>query len=223
MDKDRVIIFDTTLRDAEQTPGASLTVPDKLEIARQLARLKVDVIEAGFPISSNEDFEAVHRIGQEVEGPVICGLARVVLKDIDRVGEALEGADSPRIHTFVGTSDIHLAGQLRKGKSEVLEMAVAAVKHARSYCDDVEFEGTGGATVTVSMDSWDFDTYLYLLDQDCHVLVENDDRDGQTSNSGISVQLPADGAYSMVFTSKHPISGPAAATGSFDWELDCAP
>ena len=89
MDKDRVIIFDTTLRDAEQTPGASLTVPDKLEIARQLARLKVDVIEAGFPISSNEDFEAVHRIGQEVEGPVICGLARVVLKDIDRVGEAL--------------------------------------------------------------------------------------------------------------------------------------
>ncbi len=139
MDKDRVIIFDTTLRDAEQTPGASLTVPDKLEIARQLARLKVDVIEAGFPISSNEDFEAVHRIGQEVEGPVICGLARVVLKDIDRVGEALEGAASPRIHTFVGTSDIHLAGQLRKGKSEVLEMAVAAVKHARSYCDDVEF------------------------------------------------------------------------------------
>ena len=139
MDKDRVIIFDTTLRDAEQTPGASLTVPDKLEIARQLARLKVDVIEAGFPISSNEDFEAVHRIGQEVEGPVICGLARVVLKDIDRVGEALEGADSPRIHTFVGTSDIHLAGQLRKGKSEVLEMALAAVKHARSYCDDVEF------------------------------------------------------------------------------------
>ena len=91
------------------------------------------------------------------------------------------------------------------------------------YYDDVEFEGIGGATVTVTMDSWDFDTYLYLLDQDCHVLVENDDRDGLTSNSGISVQLPADGAYTMVFTSKHPFSGPAAATGSFDWEIDCAP
>ena len=139
MDKDRVIIFDTTLRDAEQTPGASLTVPDKLEIAHQLARLKVDVIEAGFPISSNEDFEAVHRIGQEVEGPVICGLARVLLKDIDRVGEALEGAARQRIHTFVGTSDIHLAGQMRKDRSEVLEMAVAAVRQARSHCDDVEF------------------------------------------------------------------------------------
>ena len=87
MASDRVIVFDTTLRDAEQTPGASLTVPDKLEIAHQLTRLKVDVIEAGFPISSNEDFEAVHKIGQEVEGPIICGLARVLLKDIERAAD----------------------------------------------------------------------------------------------------------------------------------------
>lgn len=135
----RVYIFDTTLRDAEQTPGASLTVREKLEVAHQLARLRVDIIEAGFPVSSNEDFEAVRRIGQEVAGPVICGLARAVPEDIDRAGAALQGAPRPRIHTFIGTSDIHLAGQLRKGREEVLKMAVAAVEQAKSYCDDVEF------------------------------------------------------------------------------------
>ncbi|MDP6701515.1 MAG: 2-isopropylmalate synthase, partial [Candidatus Latescibacteria bacterium] len=113
-DNNRVFIFDTTLRDAEQTPGASLKVNEKLEVAHQLARLKVDIIEAGFPISSNEDFEAVRRIGQEVVGPVICGLARAVLKDIDRAGEALQDAPKPRIHTFIGTSEIHLKGQMRK-------------------------------------------------------------------------------------------------------------
>lgn len=136
---DRVIVFDTTLRDAEQTPGASLSVPEKMEIAHQLARLKVDVIEAGFPVSSNEDFEAVRRIGLEVEGPTICGLARVVPKDIERAGEALKGAARPRIHTFVGTSDIQLEQQLRKSRAEVLKMAVDAVELAKSYCDDVEF------------------------------------------------------------------------------------
>jgi len=139
MSTDRVVVFDTTLRDAEQTPGASLTFPDKLAIAHQLARLKVDVIEAGFPISSNEDFEAVRRIGQEVAGPAICGLSRAVPKDIERAGEALDGAAKPRIHTFVGTSEIHLSGQLRKGQAEVLKMAVAAVELAKSFCDDVEF------------------------------------------------------------------------------------
>ncbi len=138
-DANRVYIFDTTLRDAEQTPGASLTVKEKLEVAHQLARLKVDIIEAGFPVSSNEDFEAVRRIGQEVAGPVICGLSRAVPLDIDRAGEALRDAPRPRIHTFIGTSDIHLAGQLRKGREEVLKMAVAAVEQAKSYCDDVEF------------------------------------------------------------------------------------
>jgi 2-isopropylmalate synthase len=138
-DSNRVFIFDTTLRDAEQTPGASLAVKEKFEVAQQLARLKVDIIEAGFPISSNEDFEAVRRIGQEIEGPVICGLARAMPKDIDRAGEALKDALRPRIHTFVGTSEIHLKGQLRKGQEEVLKMAVAAVELAKSYCEDVEF------------------------------------------------------------------------------------
>ena len=135
----RVYIFDTTLRDAEQTPGASLTAREKLEIAHQLARLKVDVIEAGFPVSSNEDFEAVRRIGQEIERPIICGLARAVPKDVERAGAALQGASRPRIHTFIGTSDIQLAGQLRKDREEVLKMAVESVEQAKSYCDDVEF------------------------------------------------------------------------------------
>jgi 2-isopropylmalate synthase len=138
-DNNKVIIFDATLRDAEQTPGASLTVPEKLEIAHQLARLNVDVIEAGFPVSSNEDFEAVRRIGQEVEGPIICGLARAVPGDINRAGQALKDAPRPRIHTFIGTSEIHLKGQLRKNREEVLKMAVAAVQQARSYGQDVEF------------------------------------------------------------------------------------
>ena len=149
-DANRVIIFDTTLRDAEQTPGASLTVREKMEIAHQLARLRVDVIEAGFPISSNEDFEAVRRIGQEVEGPVICGLSRVLPKDIDRAGEALQDAPRPRIHTFVGTSDIHLQGQLRKTREEVLKMAVAAVEQAKSYCEDVEFSPMDAARTELS-------------------------------------------------------------------------
>ncbi|MCH7945554.1 MAG: 2-isopropylmalate synthase, partial [Armatimonadetes bacterium] len=138
-EQDRVVVFDTTLRDAEQTPGASLRVRDKLEIAHQLARLQVDVIEAGFPISSNEDFEAVRRIGLEVEGPTICGLTRVLLKDIDRAAEALKDASNPRIHTFVGTSDSHLQGQMRKSREEVLDMAVKAVAHAKGFVDDVEF------------------------------------------------------------------------------------
>ncbi len=138
-DQNRIIIFDTTLRDAEQTPGATLSVEEKFTVAQQLAKLQVDVIEAGFPISSNDDFEAVRRIGQEVEGPTICGLARVLAKDIDRAGEALKGAPRSRIHTFVGTSKIHLEGQLRKSEAEVLKMAVAAVELAKSYGDDVEF------------------------------------------------------------------------------------
>ena len=138
-DSKRVYIFDTTLRDAEQTPGASLTVKEKLEIAHQLARLKVDIIEAGFPLSSNEDFEAVRRIAHEVEGPMICGLARALPKDVERAGAALKGAPNPRIHTFIGTSEVHMQGQMRKGKEDVLKMAVAAVELAKSFCDSVEF------------------------------------------------------------------------------------
>jgi 2-isopropylmalate synthase len=140
---DRVIIFDTTLRDGEQSPGFSMNTMEKLEMARQLARLRVDVIEAGFPISSDEDFEATREVARQVgslEGaPSICGLSRVGLADIDRCWEAVKYARRPRIHTFVATSDIHLKYKLRKSRTEILQAAVAAVKHARGYCEDVEF------------------------------------------------------------------------------------
>ena len=140
---DRVIIFDTTLRDGEQAPGFSMNVIEKLEMARQLARLNVDVIEAGFPISSDEDFESVREVAKTVgqlEGaPSICGLSRVGLGDIDRCWEAVKYAKRPRIHTFVATSDIHLKYKLRKSRAEVLKASVEAVRHARGYCDDVEF------------------------------------------------------------------------------------
>ncbi len=136
---DRVIIFDTTLRDGEQSPGASLNADEKLEIARQLARLGVDVIEAGFPISSPDDFEAVRRIAREVRGPIIAGLARARPEDIDRCWEAVKEAERPRIHTFLSTSDIHLSHQFRMTRERALEEAVAMVRRAKSYCPDVEF------------------------------------------------------------------------------------
>jgi 2-isopropylmalate synthase len=140
---DRVIIFDTTLRDGEQAPGFSMNTGEKLEMARQLARLNVDVIEAGFPISSDEDFEATREVARQVgvlEGaPIICGLSRVGLGDIDRCWEAVKYARRPRIHTFVATSDIHLKYKLRKSRAEVLRAAAEAVRHARGYCEDVEF------------------------------------------------------------------------------------
>jgi 2-isopropylmalate synthase len=143
MTDDRVIIFDTTLRDGEQAPGFSMNAMEKLELARQLARLQVDVIEAGFPISSDEDFEATREVARQVgtlEGaPSICGLSRVGLADIDRCWEAVKYARKPRIHTFVATSDIHLKYKLRKSRAEVLKAAVEAVRHARTYCEDVEF------------------------------------------------------------------------------------
>ncbi len=137
--KEKIIIFDTTLRDGEQSPGASLNIKEKLELARQLAKLKVDVIEAGFPISSEGDFEAVNRIARTVEGPVIAGLSRVLKKDIDRCWEAVRPAQRPRIHTFVGTSPLHRDYILRKSAKAVLKMAVEAVKRARGYTEDVEF------------------------------------------------------------------------------------
>ena len=140
---DRVIIFDTTLRDGEQAPGFSMNTMEKLEMARQLARLQVDVIEAGFPISSDEDFEATREVAKQVgtldNAPTICGLSRVGLGDIDRCWEAVKYARKPRIHTFVATSDIHLKYKLRKSRAEVLKASVDAVRHARAYCEDVEF------------------------------------------------------------------------------------
>lgn len=135
----RIVIFDTTLRDGEQSPGASLKVAEKLIIARQLAHLGVDVIEAGFPIASEGDFEAVKQVAQNISGPSICGLARTHEADIDRCWEAVKYSAKPRIHTFIATSSIHLEKKLRKTEAEVVELAYKAVRHATQYCQDVEF------------------------------------------------------------------------------------
>ena len=139
MEGRKIIIFDTTLRDGEQSPGASLTVSDKLIVARQLARLGMDVIEAGFPIASEGDFEAVSLVAKNVKGPIICGLARANDKDIDRCWEAIRHSERPRIHTFIATSKIHREEKLKKSKEEVIDMVVRAVKRAKQYCEDVEF------------------------------------------------------------------------------------
>src|SRR5579884_3230031 len=145
---DKVAVFDTTLRDGEQAAGTRLGSREKLTIARQLARLKVDVIEAGYPASSPEDFEAVRLVSQEIEGPTICALSRAVPIDIQECGRALAKARRPRIHTGIGASDIHIMGKFRdekygqtlaEKKITILRMAVDAVKLAKSYSDDVEF------------------------------------------------------------------------------------
>lgn len=136
---DRIYLFDTTLRDGEQSPGVSLNVEEKLEIAQQLARLGVDVIEAGFPVSSPGDFNAVDTIARRVKGPIIAGLTRAIRKDIEKTWEAIKPAESPRIHTFLATSDIHLKYKLQKTREQALEQAVEAVKFARKLCPDVEF------------------------------------------------------------------------------------
>jgi len=138
-DPNRVIVFDTTLRDGEQSPGISLNTQEKLEIAQQLARLGVDVIEAGFPITSPGDFEAVQEISRTVEGPVIAGLARTHVADIDAAWNAVRDAARPRIHTFISTSDIHIQYQLQTTREDVMGQARAAVAHAKQYLDDVEF------------------------------------------------------------------------------------
>ncbi len=136
---DRVYIFDTTLRDGEQAPGFSMTTEEKLQMAHQLARLGVDVIEAGFAVASKGDFEAVNRIAREVKGPVICSLARALEKDIEVAARALEPAERRRIHTFIATSEIHMKYKLKMEPEKVLERAVEAVKFARRFTDDVEF------------------------------------------------------------------------------------
>jgi 2-isopropylmalate synthase len=135
----RVRIFDTTLRDGEQSPGISLNKQEKLEIAHQLARLGVDVIEAGFPISSPGDFDAVQAIAREVHGPVICGLARANPQDVDAAWNAVKESERPRIHTFISTSDIHIEHQLQSSREDVKGQARAAVAQARAHCEDVEF------------------------------------------------------------------------------------
>ncbi len=137
--RDRVLVFDTTLRDGEQSPGASMTINDKLMLARQLERLKVDVIEAGFPISSDGDFESVRRIAKEAKTATIAGLARAGKMDIDRCWDAVRHAKKPRIHVFIATSDIHLKYKLKKTRREVLKAARDAVSYAKSLCPNVEF------------------------------------------------------------------------------------
>src|ERR1700722_5137174 len=139
MDRPRITIFDTTLRDGEQSPGCSMNVQEKLRLAQQLDRLGVDVIEAGFPIASDGDFEAVQRIAASVRRPTIAALARACKSDVDRAWQALQGAAHPRIHVFLATSDIHLKYKLRITREECLEQAREAVQHARSLCADVEF------------------------------------------------------------------------------------
>lgn len=148
MSKDKIMIFDTTLRDGEQAAGTRLGAREKLEIARQLARLKVDVIEAGFPASSPEDFEAVRLISEQIKGPVVCGLTRAIAKDIETCRKALAKAKRFRIHTGIGVSEIHIAGKFADDKygktmgekqATILKMAIEAVKHTAKYTDDIEF------------------------------------------------------------------------------------
>ncbi|NOY72856.1 MAG: 2-isopropylmalate synthase [Gammaproteobacteria bacterium] len=136
---DKLIIFDTTLRDGEQSPGASMTRDEKVRIAKALEKMKVDVIEAGFPIASQGDFESVQAVASTIKDSTVCGLARAVDADIDRAGEALIGAHSARIHTFIATSPIHMREKLRMTPVEVVERAVQAVQRARRYTDNIEF------------------------------------------------------------------------------------
>src|SRR5712691_7930137 len=136
---EHITIFDTTLRDGEQSPGFALTSPQKVEMAQQLARLGVDVIEAGFPAASPDDFAAVQKIAREVRGPIIAGLARAVPEDVDRCWEAVKEAAHPRIHVFLSSSDIHLQSQFRLSREEALELCREMVSRAKSHCEDVEF------------------------------------------------------------------------------------
>ncbi|MCK4691934.1 MAG: 2-isopropylmalate synthase, partial [Desulfuromonadales bacterium] len=144
--KEQIIIFDTTLRDGEQSPGASMNIEEKVRIAHQLERLNVDVMEAGFPIASDGDFEAVKKIAQTIKGPQIAGLSRANNMDIDRAWEALQYAgERGRIHTFIATSDIHMQHKLKMSEQQVLETAIAAVKRAVGYTPNVEFSAEDAA------------------------------------------------------------------------------
>lgn len=148
---DRVLLFDTTLRDGEQSPGNTMNTPEKLRIAKQLEALGVDIIEAGFPIASEGDFGAVRLIAETIKNSEVAGLARANNEDIDRAWEAIKVAKKPRIHTFISTSDIHLKHQFRKNKDEILEIAVNAVKRAKKYTDNVEF-----SAMDATRSDWDY-------------------------------------------------------------------
>ena len=149
--KNKIYIFDTTLRDGEQAPGIHLNVKEKLEIAEQLSRLNIDIIEAGFPISSESDFESVREVSKIVRGRAVAALARANDRDIDSAGEALKGAEQPVIHTFISSSDIHLKHQFKKTREEALEMAGRAVKRSRQHTDMVEF-----SAMDATRSDWDY-------------------------------------------------------------------
>ena len=159
MSNDKVLIFDTTLRDGEQSAGIGLTVDEKMEIAKQLERLRVDVIEAGFAASSPGDFQAVSAIAQEVRGPIIASLARCMSGDVDSAWEAIQSAERPRIHTFISSSDVHLMDILSKNPEEVLGMAISAVERAKGYCEDVEFSPMDATRTDIE--------YLYRMVEAC--------------------------------------------------------
>src|SRR5258707_3887561 len=148
-DVNRVRIFDTTLRDGEQSPAISLNRQEKVELALQLSRLGVDIIEAGFPITSPGDFDAVQAIAREVHGPIICGLARTGKQDIEAAWNAVRDSERPRIHTFIATSDIHIERKLQTTREDVKGQARAAVAHARELCEDVEFSPEHGSRADV--------------------------------------------------------------------------
>src|SRR3954467_11884023 len=148
-DANRIRIFDTTLRDGEQSPGASMNMAEKVEVARALAALGVDIIEAGFPIASQGDFEAVRAIAAEVTGTVVCGLARCNDRDIDRAWGALQFAQNPRIRVFLATSAIHREHKLKMTREQVIERAVASVRRAKAACGDVEFSPEDAARTEV--------------------------------------------------------------------------
>ena len=141
---EKIYIFDTTLRDGEQSPGASMNLEEKVQIAEVLADMKVDIIEAGFPIASNGDFEAVSEISKNIKGSTIAGLARAKISDIERAWEAVKHAESPRIHTFIATSPIHMKYKLMKTESEVLESIKQTVTYARNLCDNIEWSCEDG-------------------------------------------------------------------------------
>jgi len=148
---DRVLLFDTTLRDGEQSPGNTMNTLEKIRVARQLEALGVDIIEAGFPIASEGDFDAVRQIAETIKNSEVAGLARANDEDIDRAWEAIKVAKMPRIHTFISTSDIHLKHQFRKNKEEILKLAVKAVKRAKKYTDNVEF-----SAMDATRSDWDY-------------------------------------------------------------------
>jgi 2-isopropylmalate synthase len=145
MSRDQLVIFDTTLRDGEQSPGASMTKDEKVRIAKMLEKMRVDVIEAGFAIASQGDFEAVKAVANAVKDSRVCSLARAIPADIDRAAEALKGATAPRIHTFIATSPIHMKYKLNMPPEQVLEQAIKAIERARQYTDDVEFSLEDGS------------------------------------------------------------------------------